>query len=346
MGQARLKWLWISLGVVAVVCVGTIVFVLLPMFGVGGNQTEHGLVAYDVRPDGKQIVFSSSSGDLFTLDLQSRSVHHLTQSKAFETDPCYSPDAQTIVFSAVNGSNGASLFSMPSSGGSIHPLTTGQAVSDSSPHFSSDGKSLVFIRAARYRPYSMGGMVWDDYDVYTLDLASDQPHQLTREKYYSAGPAVLVDADSHVVYAAETHGEGLASRLFSVSVDGKSPPSPFDPPPQGAEGFGAWASDVSYSRDGRKMTYISDRAKPFEYDVYVADSSGSNARALGFTSVSRYNQSPKFAPDGGSVYVLAGLESNSHSRPIFSLYQVDLDGHASRIAGSELFTHPEKWKGD
>jgi Tol biopolymer transport system component len=92
------------------------------------------------------------------------------------------------------------------------------------------------------------------------------------------------------------------------------------------------------------MTFISDRAIGFQYDVYVADEKGNNPRALGLTKLSSYNQSPIFASDGKSVYVLAGLEKNSGSRAIYSLYQLDLSGKTTEIADSNLFNDPDHWK--
>jgi Tol biopolymer transport system component len=84
---------------------------------------------------------------------------------------------------------------------------------------------------------------------------------------------------------------------------------------------------------------------PFDYDIFIMNRDGTQPRPLGVTSVSRYNQSPKFLPDGKTILFLAGTEWNASSRPIYSLWQVDTEGKNSRrIAESGLFTSPLQWK--
>jgi Tol biopolymer transport system component len=109
--------------------------------------------------------------------------------------------------------------------------------------------------------------------------------------------------------------------------------------------YGSWGSDPSLSPDGRKIAFISDRNKPFAYDVCLADADGTHLRTLGITKVARYNRQPRFTPDGKSILFLAGTQTNRGSRAIFSLWRVDVDGRNAReVADSGLFTNPEKWK--
>ncbi len=42
---------------------------------------EHGNVAFDISPDGKQIVFSAADGDLYLFNLETRDVRRLTSTK-------------------------------------------------------------------------------------------------------------------------------------------------------------------------------------------------------------------------------------------------------------------------
>ena len=83
----------------------------------------------------------------------------------------------------------------------------------------------------------------------------------------------------------------------------------------------------------------------FRYDVLVMNRDGSGTRPLGVTGISRYNKSPIFTPNGRTILFLAGTETGAGNRPIFSLWQVDVDGKNSRrIADSGLFTDPLRWK--
>jgi Tol biopolymer transport system component len=129
-------------------------------------------------------------------------------------------------------------------------------------------------------------------------------------------------------------------RTLGAAPDGKG-----DAQPGGRPSAGAWASDPCVSPDGKFIAFISDRASNWTYDVYLMNRDGSGATPLGITSISKYNQSPVFRPDSKAILFLAGTEKNSFSRPIFSLWQVDLDGkNARRIADSGLFTDPGNWK--
>jgi Tol biopolymer transport system component len=65
---------------------------------------------------------------------------------------------------------------------------------------------------------------------------------------------------------------------------------------------------VNVSNNGKLATFISDRAEPFQYDVYVMPLEGKTPIPLHVTSVAHYNQNPRFAADGKSVWFLAGTE--------------------------------------
>jgi Tol biopolymer transport system component len=152
-----------------------------------------------------------------------------------------------------------------------------------------------------------------------------------------------VDGGPTVVYSAEAHGN-LTSALSKVPVSSNSAPTPFMPRTDEKK-MGAWASDLSASRDGRLITFLSDRETPYAYDVFLAVSSGADLKALHITNLAKYNSSPVIAPDGKSVYFLAGTDSNAHARAIYSLYRTDLQGNAIKLADSTLFTDPAQWNG-
>ncbi len=62
------------------------------------GAVEHGNVAFDVSPDGKQIVFSAADGDLYLFNLETRLVHRLTSTKETESAPSFSPDGRSVIF--------------------------------------------------------------------------------------------------------------------------------------------------------------------------------------------------------------------------------------------------------
>jgi TolB protein len=323
--------------------------------GCSSGAVEHENVAFDVSPDGKRIIFSAADGDLYLFHLETKHVDRLTSTKETESSPAFSPDGRSVVFSSSRlGSGKSNLAILDLDGKRVRVLTDLQHASDSSPSFSRDGKRIAFARAHRFRPYSMGGFVWDDYGIYVMDADGSGPRRLTGMKYYVANsPRFTADGES-VIFAGNTNNYPASSAplLLEVVADGTKPPQPLGLGPNakgsgitGGPGRGAWASQPGISPDGKTIAFISDRDRNWDYDIHVMKRDGSATRPLGITTISKYNKSPVFLPDGGVILFLAGTEDNAFGRAIFSLWQVDVDGkNARRIADSGLFTNPQHWK--
>lgn len=311
------------------------------------NQTEHANVAFDVSPDGKNVVFSSAGGDLFLLDIDTQNLRRLTSSTTKESCPAFSPDNKSIVYAAdTEGSKGTFIFARSIDGEDVQQLTTNPDVSDSLPRYSPDGKQIVFARAHRHRPYSMGGWTWDDWDVYVMDAAGGNLRRVTRKKHYGINKVLFSRDGQTVFYSAETDrgASDLVVSVFEASVDGAASPTPVTSRPKSAGKHYAWASNPGLSADGKYFVFISDRDEPFRYDLVLMDRQNGNSRSLKATQISRFNQHPVFTPDGKRILFLAGTEWNAGSRPIFSLWSVDTDGkNEKQIATSGLFTDPLKW---
>lgn len=320
-----------------------------------GNQVEHGNVAFDVSPDGRKIVFSAADGDLYLLDLQALQVERLSRSTTADSAPSFSPDGQSVAYAVGDGGqNGDSLYLLPLTGGTSRRLTSDAKVWDSAPSFSPDGSKVTFVRAHRYRQYSMGGMTWSDYDVYVMNADGTGLKRLTNRNYYGVRRPRFTRDGEDVFYAADEPYDnkhfgknrgGSMRTILRVPAAGAGQPRLVLPLPEPGLNIGALGSEPDFARDGKLITFISDKLSPFEYDVCTMRPDGSDVRPLHVTKISHYNQQPTFLPDGKSILFLAGTESNAGARPIFSLWQVDTDGRNAReIAGSSLFTDPSKWK--
>lgn len=331
--------IWIvALALLSLVPLSIFVLIVLPMFGIGGDATEHGSVAFDVHPSGDEIVFSSATGDLFLYRLESKKVTRLTETPEEETSPRFSPDGTRIAFS-ISTEAGNRIAEMPTTGGAATILTKDNGASDFGPDYSPDGERLAFTRAFRHRPYSLGGMVWDDYDVCVLDLETGKVKRLTRASYYQASSVEFDRTGSQVFYVADAGygSNGPTAYAISSSGDGTRPSVRLTPPPRAYAG-GAWISDVR-GDGGNRVVFISDRDRPYEYDLYVAEKDQA-PRALGVTGVSRYNQNPVFDPNGNGILFLSQAGSNRHSRPIFRLSRVGLSGKVETVAETSLFSDP------
>jgi Tol biopolymer transport system component len=329
------------IGVTIAVLLGLTVWMMIP------SGVEHGNVAFDVSPDGKQVVFSSAGGDLWLLNLTTSVVSQVTETDLIESEPSFSPDGKRVVYVARTSEYAASaIFDCLLDGTDVRQLTQDSEVSDAHPSYSFDGTQIVFCRSVRSRPYSMGGWVWDDSDVYSMGSDGSEPQRITDAKFYGLNSTALARDGKTVLY---TVGEGLAGHptyaLYEADLSGKTGPKMLlNSLTLNAE-QNVLIGDTAIVRGGKHVAFIADLNTPFHYDIVLLHRGTVPPRALGVTNVSRYNRQPRFAPDGKSIYFLAGTEWNYQSRPIFALWKVGIDGKgAHEVADSSLFTNPRKWK--
>lgn len=342
-----------AIAVLAALCLAGFAAWVLLVGGEAGGQVEHGGVSFDLSPDGKKAVFSSAGGHMFLLNLDTLAVTALAETNDSKTSPTFSPDGKWIAYAAsANGEKNNHIFVRSLDGKTVRQLTHGDAVSDGAPAFSSDGARIVFARAHRYRPYSMGGWTWDDYDIAVMDRDGSRLRRITEQKYYQAGGPRFLRGDERIVFAAHGQYPDSSTYLFTVAADGSRPPERLAPPPapppsspSDPQYFAVWGNDPRIAPGGERLVFISDRAGSFDYDLWVMGVDGTDPRPLHMTGISTYNQEPVFTPDGQGILFLAGAERNRGGRAIYSLWRVGADGKdPRRIADSGLFTDPNRWK--
>lgn len=307
---------------------------------------DHMWVAFDVSPDGKTVVFTPADGvnGVYLLDLQTRTVRQLTQTQGIATSPAFSPDGKEVAFAAARDRDAPfHLFVYSFTTRAVVQLTDESSASDRDPSYSSDGTTIVFARAYRQRPYSMGGLTWDHWDVATIGRDGSNLRRVTSRQYYQLMSPRFAAHNSQLLYSAVDTGVKLT--LFRVSLGSSESPREISPSvTKGA--CGSRGDELQISRDGRSITFIADGRECYAYDVYVGDADVENVTALGVTAVGRYNRNPVFVPRTGRIMYLAGAETEDNGRSRYSLYTVARDGSGLRpIAGPALFDDPLHWHG-
>ena len=320
----------------------------------GGNtKQESNNVTFDVSPDGRQIAFSAA-GDLYLLDIKTYQVTRLTQTGNC-VSPAFSPDGVKIIYCAsVLGGTGSALYEFSLMKKIIRRLTNEVKVSDSQPSYSPDGTRITFTRAFRYRPYSMGGMIWSDYDVCVMQASGAGLKRITTKKYYSASRPTFTQDGKDIVFSADLPYDteffdkksgGSLATILQVSARVGGEPRIVLPLPRPGRNSGAQGSEPDLSPNGRQIAFISDRVTPFNYDICTMDRDGTHLRSLDIIKISKYNEHPTYLPDGKSLLFLAGTETSASNRPLFSLWRVNSDGsRAQQIADETLFLNPSRWK--
>ena len=108
-------------------------------------STDEGTwMSVDVAPDGKALVFDLL-GDLYRLPIAGGKASVLTRGMAFDSQPRFSADGQSIVF--VSDRSGAeNLWLMPADGkGEARQLSHGEDTVFVSPEWAPDGSGIVSI---------------------------------------------------------------------------------------------------------------------------------------------------------------------------------------------------------
>ena len=343
--------------IVIAVMVAALAFVTLPgiaYFLIGLTSSapprgrDHSAVSFDIAADGRTIVFGAADGDLHELDLASRTVVTLTQTQRWEQSPAYSADGQWIVYASCEAKGAATNICLRSRDGSAaRDLTSDAAYCDDCPSFSPDGSQVVFARAHRHRPYSMGGSTWDEWDVYIVNVDGPGLRRITNNKHYQLRWPRFTADGQWIYYTTIADRKGLDLTRVSRIVDlhGQAQPGPLDRAAVGARGCGAWASDARQASDGRQFVYITDRQRPFSYDVGLCTSRGARALSLGVApKISSYNNNPVLTPDNSRVLFLSSDVDRLGSADFRSLWEVRPDGSKPRqIADESLFTTPRSW---
>ena len=186
---------------------------------------------------------------------------------------------------------------MNSDGSDYHRLTTDDSVRHYYPSLSPDGKSVVY---SQYREDNV-------YELYELNIATGQTTQLTDRLGVLNSPEISPDGKS-IVFMRWT----VASDQYQIWVmdrNGGNPTRVF-------KGDG-W--DPSWSPDGKKILFASDRDGPVE--LYIGNVDGSHIHKVtdlpsirGRSDWSSQNEITTYSGDAWAreVYVMNLNGSNAH----------------------------------
>lgn len=196
--------------------------------GSNAQKLTSGLNANDYpvfMPDGKSIVFSSTSGEdgrwhLASISVTGGEVESPTTSPGDDVYPTVSPDGKSVVYASKRDDGSYHLASLDLASGSTKMLTSGD-YEDMFPSFSPDGSTVVFASTRQD----------DIWQLFTYDVASAEVETLIgsdsvdRFPIYSPdGDYVLLATDHLAIYSAD--GESLPGGDLRWQVTEKPALSP------------------------------------------------------------------------------------------------------------------------
>lgn len=129
-----------------------------PTFEYQDRVSEGTWMSCDVSPDGNQIIFDLL-GDIYIMSIDGGEARALTQGPAWDIQPSFSPDGQTIVFTS-DRSGGDNIWTMDLSGENFHQITDESFRLLNNPVFTPDGDYII-ARKHFVKTRSLGaGEMW------------------------------------------------------------------------------------------------------------------------------------------------------------------------------------------
>ena len=125
-----------------------------------------GIVRPVISPDGTQIAFAAV-GDIYVMPASGGAAVNLTKDAALDTDPSWSPDGSSLVYSSDRDSPHLQLWIRDMKSG-VSRKVTNITTQPQGASFSPDGKRIVF--------FNVDGM-WRVAEMSILDLDSGQHHE-------------------------------------------------------------------------------------------------------------------------------------------------------------------------
>jgi TolB protein len=211
-------------------------------------------------------------------------------------------------------------------------------------YFSPDMKQVIFQAEAKAAENPF-------YQIYVLTLANGRYTRVSPGKgkttcaYFRPDSKKIIFASSHLDPDAEKHygaeyklraEERKTGRRRRYQWDFDPYMKIFEANPDGtglrqltrADGYNA---EGSYSPDGKKIVFCSNRSGKKNLELYVMDADGKNARKL-TNAPGCYNGGPFFSPDGKKVIFRSDRKKKDH----LQLYVINSDGTGEKALTDNL----------
>jgi Tol biopolymer transport system component len=241
------------------------------------------------------LFYSDRDGDddVYMMRMDGGGIQQITDEPGRDYEADITPDGRTLVVASqrASGSN-AQLFLMDADGSNVRRLTFstegGRTVTDDYPHWSPDGRSIVFQRST----FAGKGV---DADVWLIDAATGEERQLTdTPDAWDSTPGFAPDGGA-VLFESNREGDfsiyrlDLATMELTLLTDGER------------KAFGGKEAPHS-----RRLLFTSDADGDAE--IFVQDADGSNGRQL--TDNDTRDQYPHWSPDGKSILFESSRDGN------------------------------------
>ncbi|MDR0955453.1 MAG: hypothetical protein LBM20_08800 [Rikenellaceae bacterium] len=172
------------------------------------NQNQNHWPTYSAVLD--KIAFNSK-GDIFSINMSGRAATQVTESKADESNPDFSPDGTLLIYERKSAGQ-SEIWTKNLKNGENTLLTNGAA-----PMFSPDGKMILFER-----PIAKGCNIW----IMNLDGTNQTQITQSNDYEYSHKPCWSPDGKRIIFCKYDSNSYGINAKLdndlYVVNIDGQN----------------------------------------------------------------------------------------------------------------------------
>lgn len=222
--------------------------------------------------DGKSFMFSAGirgsfgNSDIYRAKRDGSGIVQISKTADGYSKPSLSPDGKKILFTSSRDSKNPrkpQIYVMNLDGSTIIRLTTDSEIAYYDPHWSPDGKNIVY--------YAEKG---DNKDqIWTMNANGTNQTLLTNNIGHNYFPSWMPNGKK-IVFTSKREGDE-ASAFYAMDADGKNLTRM--PNVKG--------SMVKFSPDGKKIAFIAPKStnqpgKPPESSIYIANADGTGVTKL------------------------------------------------------------------
>ena len=279
-----------------------------------------------LKSDGPPRLLVASSNltgnwEIYLVNPDTGVTKNLTDNKARNTDPAWSPDGKRIAF--VSDRDGKPRLWVMRADGTDPRLVAKDSVNCSGPRWSPDGERIAY-KIEYYENDPTGGLI-PRGNIYCAVLSTGKVTQLTNETFRSGQPAWSPNGKK---LAYTYYGEGLWT-LNTMDADG-SRKAKLGP-----------GHEAAWSPDGKRIAFVSLRNGQ-GFQVFTCDAEFKDVRSLDTLLALVADSFPQWSPDGKTI----AFRKQNNNMPTCQVAVVGENGKGYKLLTSdEAYAHP-RWSPD
>ena len=242
-------------------------------------------------PAWERIAFTSNRdgiGDweIYVMNSDGSGMTQLTDNKAWDGGPSWSPDGRRIAFTSnrhdnFTASQDFDIYVMNSDGSGVTRLTNSGGIGSS---WSPDGRRVAFTSSRDGNFTSSGNL-----DIFVMNSDGSVVTRLTDNEALDSGPSWSPDGE-RIAFSSDREGDW---EIFVMNADGSGVTRLTDNE--------ALDSSPSWSPDGERIAFSSNRDG--DWEIFVMNADGSGVTRL--TDNSTNDTDPSWSPDGRRIVFLS-----------------------------------------